>query len=89
MKYCAIAFVAAFLVICVQADELAETMAAALLSALATPVLPSWVTDCTGGNALFRLSSIKANPDPPVIGKNITLDMSGVLMEDVTAGTSL
>lgn len=44
-------------------------------------------TDCSGGNAHVKISSITANPFPPVKGQDITISAVGALDEQVTAAT--
>jgi hypothetical protein len=58
------------------------TLLAALLGILGS------VNDCSKGTAIFKITSMSLNPDPPVIGQNSTLALSMLVPYDVLSGTA-
>jgi hypothetical protein len=50
----------------------------------------SWSQTCTGsGTATLTVSSVTLNPDPPVLGQNDTVTLTGTLGEQITQGASI
>jgi len=68
-----------------------ETMKTAIIGILAFSCLFAvacadiW-SDCSSPNAHFKIQTVSIVPDPPKIGKNVTVSVSGILDETVTAG---
>jgi len=42
--------------------------------------------DCSSPNSHFKISTVSIKPDPPKIGQNVTVSVSGTLDKTVTAG---
>ena len=48
----------------------------------------SYVTDCSDGKSLFKITSMSFSPDPPVVNQNSTLLLTLDVPEDINDGTA-
>eukprot|EP01027_Heterolobosea_sp_BB2_P020498 GEZU01029245.1.p2 GENE.GEZU01029245.1~~GEZU01029245.1.p2 ORF type:complete len:144 (+),score=40.14 GEZU01029245.1:54-485(+) len=67
--------------------KIALALTLVLLIALFAVVRADIWQSCAQPGDVLTLTSITVNPDPPVIGQDLTIAVNGTLASDVTSGT--